>query len=111
MVAYKQGIARDQLFLYQQSIDELVGEGNIVRFIDAYVDALDMDGLGFRMNENITGAPAYRPQVKLKIYVYGYLNGVRSSRRLERECGARTVAMKYTDETRGRRLSRRFRKR
>lgn len=86
MVAYKQGISRDQLYLYQQSIDELVGTENIARFVDAYIDSLDMYGLGFRMNENLTGASAYRPQLKLKIYVYGYLNGIRSSRRLEREC-------------------------
>lgn len=87
MVAYKQGMSRDQLYLYQQRIDELVGNENIVRFVDAYIDSLDMYGLGFLMNENLTGASAYRPQLKLKIYVYGYLNGIRSSRRLERECG------------------------
>ena len=86
MVDYRQGIPRGQLILYQHCIDEMVTEENIVRFIDAYIDSLDMYALGFRMNENKTGAPAYRPQLKLKIYVYGYLNGVRSSRRLEREC-------------------------
>jgi|TARA_Y100000310_G_scaffold328120_1_gene395698 transposase len=86
MVEYRRGIPREQLFLYTQCIDELVEEENIVRIIDAYIDMLDMSKLGFHMNENTTGAPAYRPQVKLKIYVYGYLNGIRSSRRLEREC-------------------------
>ena len=97
MVAYKQGVSRDQLFLYQQSIDELVEKDNIVRFIDAYIDSLDMYKLGFRMNENRTGASAYRPQLKLKIYVYGYLNGIRSSRRLERAC-ARNVELIWLTE-------------
>jgi len=86
VVEYRQGIPRQQLVLYQQCIDELVKANSIVRVIDAYVDALDMSSLGFQMNEQDTGAPAYAPQLKLKIYVYGYLNGVRSSRRLEREC-------------------------
>ena len=97
MVAYKQGVSRDQLFLYQQSIDELVGKDNIVRFVDTYIDSLDMYKLGFRMNENRTGASAYRPQLKLKIYVYGYLNGIRSSRRLERAC-ARNVELIWLTE-------------
>ena len=86
MVAYREGIPRQQFVLYQHYLDELVESDSIVRVIDAYVDSLDMQGLGFRMNENETGAPAYRPQLKLKIYAYGYLNGIRSSRRLEREC-------------------------
>ncbi len=87
MVEYRQGNPREQMVLYPQFIDELVGDEDIVRIIDAYVDALNMHELEFRMNENVTGAPAYQPQLKLKIYVYGYLNGIRSSRRLERECG------------------------
>ena len=82
MVQYKQGIPRTQLVLFQQCIDELVEEESIVRIIDAYVDSLDMRELGFQMNENDTGTPAYRPQVK---HVYGYMNDTRSSRRLERE--------------------------
>ena len=86
MVEYRQGTARNQLFLYTQCIDELVEDEHIVRIIDAYIDTLDMRQLGFRVHENITGAPAYRSELLLKIYVYGYLNGVRSSRRIEREC-------------------------
>ena len=97
MVDFRQGIPREQLFLYQQCIDELVECENIVRIIDAYIDALDMYKLGFRMNENITGAPAYRPQLKLKIYVYGYMNGIRSSRKLEREC-SRNVELIWLTE-------------
>ena len=86
MVEYRQGIPRQQLILYQQCIDELIDSNSVVRVIDAYIDTVDMDSLGFRINEQDTGARAYAPQLKLKIYVYGYLNGVRSSRRLEREC-------------------------
>ena len=51
----------------------------------------------FRINENNTGAPAYRPQLKLKIYVYGYLNRIRSSRRLERECKRNLELMWLTE--------------
>ena len=97
MVDYKKGIPRTQLVLFQQRIDELVEDENIVRIIDAYVDSLDMRALGFQINENDTGAPAYRPQVKLKIYVYGYMNRMRSSRRLEREC-KRNVEMMWLTE-------------
>ena len=97
MVAYREGILRQQLVLFQQYLDELVESDSIVRVIDAYVDSLDMHGLGFRMNENDTGAPAYRPQLKLKIYVYGYLNGIRSSRRLERECRRNVELMWLTE--------------
>ena len=97
MVEYRQGNPRDQMVLYPQFIDELVGDEDIVRIIDAYVDALNMHELGFKMNENITGAPAYRPQLKLKIYVYGYFNGIRSSRRLEREC-ARNIELIWLTE-------------
>lgn len=97
MVAYREGIPRQQLVLFQQYLDELVESDSIVRVIDAYVDSLDMQGLGFRMNENDTGAPAYRPQLKLRIYVYGYLNGIRSSRRLERECKRNVELMWLTE--------------
>ena len=69
MVEYRRGIPREQLVLYTQCIDELVEQENIVRILDAYIDTLDMSQLGFRKNANTTGAPAYRPQVKLKIYV------------------------------------------
>jgi transposase len=67
-------------------LEELIERDNIVRFIDAYVESLEMATLGFHMHENRKGAPAYRPQVKLKIYIYGYFNRIRSSRLLEAEC-------------------------
>ena len=86
VIDYKVGTPRSQIFLFQLSLEELIELDNIVRFIDAYVESLDMGKLGFRMHENRKGAPAYRPQVKLKIYIYGYFNRIRSSRLLEAEC-------------------------
>lgn len=97
VVAYRQGIPRQQHVLYPHYLDEVVGKESIVRVIDAFIDSLDMQTLGFKMNENDTGAPAYRPQLKLKIYVYGYLNCTRSSRRLERECKRNLELMWLTE--------------
>jgi transposase len=81
------GIPRIQIYLFQNSLEELIEQDNVVRFIDVYVESLDMGKLEFRMHENRKGAPAYRPQVKLKIYIYGYFNRIRTSRLLETECG------------------------
>lgn len=86
MIGYIKGTSRSQIFLFQHSLEELIERDNIVRFIDAYVESLDMGKLEFRMHENRKGAPAYRPQVKLKIYIYGYFNRIRTSRLLEAEC-------------------------
>jgi transposase len=83
---YIEGSNRDQLLLFPQSLDEYVSDDNPVRFIDAFVESLDLETLGFRhavLQE--TGRPPYHPSVLLKLYVYGYLNRIRSSRRLERE--------------------------
>jgi transposase len=64
-----------------------LGEDNPVRAVDVFVDELDLAGLGFGgVEPEATGRPAYHPATLLKIYVYGYLNRVQSSRRLEREC-------------------------
>jgi hypothetical protein len=73
VIEYKVGIPRNQIYLFQNSLEELIEQDNVVRFIDVYVESLDMGKLEFRMHENRKGAPAYRPQVKLKIYIYGYL--------------------------------------
>jgi len=87
VIEYKVGTPRNQIYLFRHTLEELIEPNNVVRFIDAYVESLDMATLGFRMHENSKGAPAYRPQVKLKIYIYGYFNRIRSSRLLETECG------------------------
>jgi transposase len=86
MVEYIQGIPRNQIHLFIESLDELIDENHIVRFIDAYVDTLNMEGLGFKTSMMRTGAQPYSEQLKLKIYIYGYFEKIRSSRRLEKEC-------------------------
>src|SRR6202047_4468532 len=81
------GFERDQLLLLPEAVDDYVGADNPVRFIDAFVDGLDLAGAGFaRVEAKAMGRPGYAPGDLLKLYIYGYLNRVRSSRRLEKEC-------------------------
>lgn len=82
-----QGQNRDQGLLFPERLDELIGDDNAVRVIDAFVDSLDLKVLGFaRIEVNATGRPPYHPGDMLKLYLYGYMYQVRSCRRLEREC-------------------------
>jgi transposase len=81
------GFERSQLLLLPEAVDDYVVADNPVRFIDAFVDGLDLAEAGFRRVEpKATGRPGYAPADLLKLYIYGYLNRVRSSRRLEMEC-------------------------
>jgi transposase len=81
------GFARSQLLLLPEAVDDYVGADNPVRFIDAFVDELDLAAAGFGgVVPKATGRPGYAPADLLKLYIYGYLNRVRSSRRLETEC-------------------------
>ena len=81
------GPERSQLLLLPEAIDDYVAANNPVRFIDAFVDGLDLKAAGFvRVEAKATGRPGYVPGDLLKLYIYGYLNRVRSSRRLEAEC-------------------------
>jgi transposase len=81
------GFERTQLLLLPEAVDDYVGSDNPVRFIDAFVDGLDLTAAGFlRVEAKATGRPGYAPGDLLKLYIYGYLNRVRSSRRLEAEC-------------------------
>jgi transposase len=83
------GFGRDQLLLLPDAVDDYVEADNSVRFIDAFVDGLNLAGGGFaRVEGKATGRPGYAPGDLLKLYIYGYLNRVRSSRRLEREARA-----------------------
>lgn len=84
---YKQGPSRHQKTLLPPSIDEYISSTNPVRAIDAYVNSLDLEELGFTHAQGTFGAgqPAYDPSDLLKLYLYGYLHRIRSSRRLERE--------------------------
>jgi transposase len=86
-MGYVRGEGRDQGSLFPVRLDELIPGQHLVRVIDAFVERLDLAGLGFDKAEPAaTGRPAYHPGDLLKLYLYGYLNRVRSSRRLEREC-------------------------
>jgi transposase len=81
-----QGTARSQTLLLPECVDDYVGPDNVVRFIEAFVDSLDLTTTGFeRTLPKVTGRPGYNPSDLLKLYIYGYLNRVRSSRRLELE--------------------------
>lgn len=83
---YIQGISREQILLMPECVDEYINEDNAVRVIDVYVDGLDLTALGFAKAElGETGRPPYAPQDLLKLYIYGYMNRIRSSRRLETE--------------------------
>ena len=83
---YIRGVNRDQVMLFPESVEDYITEDNPVRFIDAFVESLDLAQLGFRRAQPAeTGRPAYDPGDLLRLYLYGYLNRVRSSRMLERE--------------------------
>ena len=80
------GVDRSQVLLLREAVDDYVGLDNTVRFIDAFVDSLDLAAAGFeRAAPKATGRPGYDPADLLKLYIYGYLNRVRSSCRLEAE--------------------------
>ena len=88
MKRFVEGADRGQSTLLPECLDDWIDEDNPVRAIDAFVDALDLADLGFDgVEPAATGRPAFHPSVLLKLYIYGYLNRVQSSRRLEREAG------------------------
>ena len=87
MKRFVQGEDRTQSTLLPASLDDYVAETNPVRVIDVFIDELDLGHLGFAgVDPAATGRPSYHPAVLLKLYLYGYLNRIQSSRRLEREC-------------------------
>jgi transposase len=87
MSEHVNGTNRDQTVLFPDTIDKYVDKENPVRFIDAFVDSLNLEKLGFKHSTLAdTGRPSYNPSDLLKLYVYGYLNQIRSSRKLEKEC-------------------------
>ena len=88
MKRFVEGADRGQSTLLPECLDDWIGEDNPVRVIDAFVDAANLIELGFAgVEPEATGRPSYHPSVLLKLYIYGYLNRVQSSRRLEREAG------------------------
>ena len=87
MKRFIEGDDRSQVTLLPECLDDYIGEDNPVRVVDAFVEELDLHALGFEgVAPADTGRPSYHPAVLLKIYIYGYLNRIQSSRRLEREC-------------------------
>ena len=88
MKRFVEGADRGQSTLLPECLDDWIDEENPVRAIDAFVDALDLGELGFDgVDPAATGRPGFHPSALLKLYIYGYLNRVQSSRRLEREAG------------------------
>ena len=86
MTHFVEGEDRTQSTLFPERLDEYIGEDNPVRVIEVFVDALDLKGLGFERHQaHAMGRPPYHPSTLLKLYIYGYLNRIQSSRRLERE--------------------------
>src|ERR1022692_1563438 len=97
MKGFVQGADRQQTTLLPECLDDWVGESNPVRAVDVFVDALELRDLGFDgVDPAATGRPAYHPSPMLKLYIYGYLNRVQSSRRLEREAGRNLEVMWLT---------------
>ncbi|HAJ33115.1 MAG TPA: hypothetical protein DCK79_07050 [Candidatus Atribacteria bacterium] len=85
-MSYIQGEDRNQIILFPESIEEYIGKDNPVRIINEYVNQLDLKALQFcRATDQKRGRPPYHPADLLKLYLYGYLNHIRSSRRLETE--------------------------
>lgn len=86
MTHHIKGQGRHQVTLLPEVLDDFVTEDNPVRVIDVFVEELQLDTLGFeRVNAKQTGRPGYHPATMLKLYIYGYLNRIQSSRRLEKE--------------------------
>src|SRR3979490_1807577 len=97
MQGFVQGADRQQTALFPECLDAWVDEGNSIRAVDVFVDALALRDLGFDgVDPAATGPPAYHPSPMLKLYIYGYLNRVQSSRRLEREAGRNLEVMWLT---------------
>src|SRR6516225_1855413 len=97
MKRFVEGTDRGQATLFPEYLEDWIYEDNPVRAIDAFVDKLGLAELGFEgMAPEVTGRPSYHPSMLLKLYIYGYLNRVQSSRRLEREAGRNVEVMWLT---------------
>src|SRR3974377_498579 len=97
MKRFVEWIDRGQATLFPECLEDWIDENNPVRVIDAFVDKLDLSGLGFDgVAPEATGRPSYHPSVLLKLYIYGYLVCLQRSRRLEREAGRNVEVMWLT---------------
>ena len=93
MSGFIEGSCRTQATLFPERLDDYLTEENDIRVIDAFIDSLILSDLGFKTVPADTGRPAYHPSTMLKLFVYGYLNRIQSSRRLEREAGRNVELM------------------
>ena len=82
---YIRGLDREQITLFPTSLEAAIDKENEVRIIDLFVESIDLTKLGFKLNHIDNGRPAYHPKVLLKLFIYGYINSIRSSRKLEKE--------------------------
>lgn len=97
MSGFIEGANRDQTTLFPECLEDWVSEDNLVRVVDLFVNDLDLASLGFHRHAAArTGRPGYHPAVLLKLFIYGYLNRIPSSRRLEREAGRNVEVMWLT---------------
>ena len=94
MRRFVEGVDRGQTTLFPECLEDWIGEDNPVRVVDVFVEELDLAELGFGgVDPEATGRPSYHPSILLKLYIYGYLNRVQSSRRLEYEAGRNVEVM------------------
>ncbi len=93
MTGFIAGACRTQATLFPDRLDDYTTEENTIRVIDVFIDSLDLSNLGFKTVSADTGRPGYHPSTFLKLFLYGYLNRVQSSRRLEREAGRNVELM------------------
>ena len=97
MRRFVEGVDRGQTTLFPECLEDWIGEDNPVRVVDVFVEELDLAELGFGgVDPEATGRPSYHPSILLKLYIYGYLNRVQSSRRLEHEAGRNVEVMWLT---------------
>ena len=97
MRRFVEGVDRGQTTLFPECLEDWIGEDNPVRVVDVFVEELDLAELGFGgVDPEATGRPSYHPSILLKLYIYGYLNRVQSSRRLEYEAGRNVEVMWLT---------------
>jgi len=87
------GEPRTQATLFPEQLDNYIADDNATRVVDVFVDGIDLSGMGFQTIPATTGRPAYHPSTMLKLFIYGYLNRLQSSRRLEREAGRNVELM------------------
>jgi transposase len=93
MSGFIEGASRAQATLFPDRLDDYITEENEIRVIDVFIDSLILSDLGFKTIHADTGRPGYHPSTMLKLFVYGYLNRIQSSRRLERETGRNVELM------------------